>query len=80
MDAYWPEVRNALRKERASIGTIRRIDGENYDLRVRISEPSQINHAVEVVSALARPVTTLSGAGSRDIVVTSIEDTIIIPI
>lgn len=78
MDAYWPEVRNALRKERASIGTIRRIDGENYDLRVRISEPSQINHAVEVVSALARPVTTLSGAGSRDIVVTSIEDTIII--
>ena len=78
MDAYWPEVRNALRKERASIGTIRRIDGENYDLRVRISEPSQINHAVEVVSALASPVTTLSGAGSRDIVVTSIEDTIII--
>ena len=78
MDAYWPEVRNALRKERASIGTIRRIDGENYDLRVRISEPSQINRAVEVVSALARPVTTLSGAGSRDIVVTSIEDTIII--
>ena len=78
MDAYWPEVRNALRKERASIGTIRRIDGENYDLRVRISEPSQINHAVEVVSALARPVTTLSGAGSRDIVVTSMEDTIII--
>lgn len=78
MDAYWPEVRNALRKERASIGTIRRIDGENYDLRVRISEPSQINHAVEVVSALARPITTLSGAGSRDIVVTSIEDTIII--
>ena len=78
MDAYWPEVRNALRKERASIGTIRRIDGENYDLRVRISEPSQINHAVEVVSALARRVTTLSGAGSRDIVVTSIDDTIII--
>ncbi|MDA9253601.1 protein translocase subunit SecD [Amylibacter sp.] len=78
MDAYWPEVRNALRKERASIGTIRRIDGENYDLRVRISEPSQINRAVEVVSALARPVTTLSGAGSRDIVVTSIDDTIIV--
>ena len=78
MDAYWPEVRNALRKERASIGTIRRIDGENYDLRVRISEPSQINRAIEVVSALARRVTTLSGAGSRDIVVTSIDDTIII--
>ncbi|MDA9780290.1 protein translocase subunit SecD [Amylibacter sp.] len=78
MDAYWPEVRNALRKERASIGTIRRIDGENYDLRVRISEPSQINRAIEVVSALARPVTTLSGAGLRDIVVTSIDDTIII--
>lgn len=78
MDAYWPEVRNALRKERATIGTIRRVDGENFDLRVRISEPSQINRAVEIVSKIARPITTLSGAGSKDIVVSSIDDMIII--
>ena len=78
MDAYWPEVRNALRKERAIIGTIRRVDGENYDLRVRISEPGQIQRALEVVTALARPVTTLSGAGANDIVVTSQDDMVII--
>jgi preprotein translocase subunit SecD len=78
MDAYWPEVRNALRKERATIGTIRRVDGENYDLRVRISEPGQMQRALEVVTALARPVTTLTGAGSNDIVVTSQNDMVII--
>ena len=78
MDAYWPEVRNALRKERATIGTIRRVDGENYDLRVRISEPGQMQRAIEVVTALARPVTTLTGAGSNDIVVTSQNDMVII--
>lgn len=78
MDAYWPEVRNALRKERAIIGTIRRVDGENYDLRVRISEPGQMQRALEVVTALARPVTTLSGAGSNDIVVTSQDDMVIV--
>lgn len=78
MDAYWPEVRNALRKERAIIGTIRRIDGENYDLRVRISEPDKLERAVEVVTALARPVTTLSGAGSKDIIVSSQDDMVII--
>ena len=78
MDAYWPEVRNALRKERATIGTIRRVDGENYDLRVRISEPGQMQRALEVVTALARPVTTLSGAGANDIVVTSQDDMVII--
>ena len=78
MDAYWPEVRNALRKERATIGTIRRVDGENYDLRVRISEPGQMQRAIEVGTAVARPVTTLTGAGSNDIVVTSQNDMVII--
>ena len=78
MDAYWPEVRNALRKERSTIGTIRRVDGENYDLRVRISEPGQMQRAIEVVTALARPVTTLTGAGSNDIIVTSQNDMVII--
>lgn len=78
MDAYWPEVRNALRKERAIIGTIRRVDGENYDLRVRISEPDKLERAVEVITALARPVTTLSGAGSKDIIVSSHDDMVII--
>ena len=78
MDGFWPEVRDALRSERATIGTIRRLDGGVDDLRVRISEPAQIVRAVELITALARPVTSLSGAGSKDIVVTFENDIIII--
>jgi len=70
MDDYWPEVRDALRVERDTIGTIRRVDAAVGELRVRVSEAAQIARAVEVVSALARPVTSLSGAGSTDIDVT----------
>jgi preprotein translocase subunit SecD len=78
MDGYWPEVRDALRAERETVGTIRRADSETDELRVRISEPAQIARAVEVVSALARPVTSLSGAGSNDIDVTFEADTVIV--
>lgn len=78
MNDYWPEVRDTLRVERETIGTIRRVDGAIDELRVRISEPSQIARAVEVVSALARPVTSLSGAGSNDIDVTSDADMVVV--
>ena len=71
MDDYWASILTALRGERATIGTIRRIDAANDEVRVRISEPAQIARAVELVSELARPVISLSGAGSNDIDVTS---------
>ncbi len=37
MDALWPEVRDALRDERDTVGTIRRQDAAPDELRVRIS-------------------------------------------
>jgi len=78
MDDYWPEVRDALRVERETIGTIRRVDAGVGELRVRVSEGAQMARAVEVVSALARPVVSLSGAGANDIDVTSEGDVIVV--
>jgi len=67
MDGYWPEVRNALRSERAVVGTIRRQPSANEELRVKISQPDGMARALQVVRALANPVVTLSGVGSTDI-------------
>ncbi|GLQ34736.1 protein translocase subunit SecD [Amylibacter marinus] len=78
MDSYWPVVRDALREERETIGTIRRADGPDSELRVRISNPENIARAVEVVRGLATPVVSLSGAGANDIDVSSAGDTVIV--
>ena len=78
IDGYWPEVRDVLRAERATIGTIRRQDGDDTELRIRISQPDQILAAVAKVKTLARPIATLSGAGSMDIEVTSEGNEIIV--
>lgn len=68
MQASWPEIRDALRPERATVGTIRLQDSEPGTLRIRIGEASGMPRALEVVRGLARPVQTLTGAGSTDIV------------
>ncbi|UWQ13504.1 protein translocase subunit SecD [Aliiroseovarius sp. M344] len=67
MDALWPEVRDALRDERATIGTIRRQDGATDELRVKVSQPEGLPRAIELVQELAQPVVSLSGVGSTDI-------------
>lgn len=71
LDGMWEGVRDALRAQRDVVGTIRRQDSADDELRVRISEPSAINEAVGFVRALARPVVSLTGVGSFDIEVTS---------
>ena len=67
MDGYWPEIRDALRAERDSIGTIRRQDTAPGELRIRISRPEGLSTALQLVRGLARPVVSLAGAGSTDI-------------
>ncbi|MGY9011451.1 MAG: protein translocase subunit SecD [Rhodobacterales bacterium] len=71
MQAMWPEVRNALRAERAVIGTIRLQPSANDSLAVKISKPEGIDRAVGIVEALARPVVSVSNVGTKDIVVTA---------
>ncbi len=69
MDALWPEVRDALRPERAAIGTFRLQPAPAGQIRVKISNPEGMARALEVVRGLANPVTSLTGAGATDIVV-----------
>ena len=69
--AMWPEVRDLLRGERATIGTIRLQPSPVDELRVRISKPEAIGEAVATVRGIARPVASLTGAGQSDIVVSS---------
>jgi preprotein translocase subunit SecD len=71
INGYWPEVRDALRTERDTIGTIRRQDGADTELRVRISKPEAMAAAVAKVRTLASPVASLSSVGATDIEVAS---------
>ena len=74
IDGYWPEVRDALRDLRDEVGTIRRQDGPAGALAVRISRPEGMQAAVDAVRALARPITSLTGVGARDIEVSGAGD------
>ncbi len=79
MEALWPEVRNALRDERATVGTFRRIPEAPADqIRLRLAQEDGLTRALEVVRGLANPVTSLTGAGASDIVVSGQGDEITI--
>ncbi|WP_299982566.1 protein translocase subunit SecD [uncultured Ruegeria sp.] len=78
MEAMWPEIRDALRDERASVGTIRRQDSAPDEIRLRISQPEGMARALEVVRGLARQVQTLTGVGATDIEARAEGDTIIV--
>ena len=78
MDGYWPELRDVLRDERATVGTIRRQPSTGDELRVKISQPDGMARALELVRGLARPVVTLAGVGSTDIEVRGEGDIIIV--
>ena len=78
MEAMWPDVRDALRPERAVVGTIRLQPSEPGELRVRIGEADGMPRALQVVRVLARPIQTLTGAGSTDIDVRGDGDILIV--
>ncbi|MDD9709547.1 protein translocase subunit SecD [Seohaeicola sp. SP36] len=67
MDAFWPQIRDALRDLRDEVGTIRRQDAATGELRIALSEPTGEQAALAAVRALASPVTSLTGAGQNDI-------------
>ncbi|MCP4819452.1 MAG: protein translocase subunit SecD, partial [Shimia sp.] len=76
--SMWPEVRDLLREERATIGTIRLQPSPVDELRVKISKPEAIQEAASLVRGLARPVVSLTGAGVTDIQVSTDGDTIVV--
>ena len=67
VQAMWPEIRDVLRAERATVGTIRLQPASDDTLRVRIGNAEGAARAAELVRGLARPVVSLSGAGASDI-------------
>ncbi|WP_353471905.1 protein translocase subunit SecD [Salipiger sp. H15] len=78
LEALWPDVRDILRPERETVGTIRLQPATPGELRVRISNPEGMTRALELVRGLARPVTTLTGAGSNDLQVSGQGDEIVV--
>jgi preprotein translocase subunit SecD len=78
MDSLWPEVRDALRDLRDTVGTIRRIDAPPGELHVRVSQPEGLAEAVAAVRALAQPVVSLTGVGASTLDVSASGDTLII--
>ncbi|SLN57809.1 bifunctional preprotein translocase subunit SecD/SecF [Aquimixticola soesokkakensis] len=67
MDALWPDVRDALRAERDTVGTIRRQDAPAGQLQIQISQPQGMEAALAAVRALATPVVSLTAGGQSDI-------------
>ena len=78
MEAMWPEIRDALRAERATVGAIRKQPSAADEIRIRIGEPAGMARATEVVRGLARPVQTLTGVGASDIEVRSDGDDLVV--
>ncbi|MDG1935791.1 MAG: protein translocase subunit SecD [Paracoccaceae bacterium] len=78
MKALWPALRDALRPERATIGTIRLQPGPTDQIRVKISQPDQMKRAVELANGLARPIASLTGVGGRDLDISSEDDFLIV--
>ncbi len=71
LQGMWPDVRDLLRDQRDTVGTIRLQPSAPDELRVRLNErPEQATRAAELVRGLARPVVSLTGAGASDIDVT----------
>ncbi|MEX0278560.1 MAG: protein translocase subunit SecD [Ruegeria sp.] len=78
MEAMWPEIRDVLRDERSTVGTIRKQPSPPDEIRVRISQPEGMPRALEVVRGLARQVQTLTGVGATDIEARAEGDTIVV--
>jgi preprotein translocase subunit SecD len=78
MEALWPEVRNLLRAERATVGTIRLQPSGTDELRVKISNPEAISEAAAIVGTLAQPIVSLTGVGSNDLLVRADGDEVVV--
>lgn len=79
MDGWWPDVRDALRDLRDTVGSVRRQPtAVPYELRVQIENPAGMAAAVEAVRALSSNIVTLTGVGQTDIDVTAEGDVLIV--
>ena len=78
MAALWPAVRDILRAERTKVGTIRLQKGKLDELRIKLSNPTEIDTGINLLKALAKPVSSVGGIGKLDLDVVSEDDEIIV--
>ncbi|GHE03418.1 preprotein translocase subunit SecD [Defluviimonas sp. 20V17] len=70
MNALWPEVRDALRKDRNTIGGVRRVQSPPGTLKVKIGNPQGMQEALSAIGKLATPVVSLTSVGEKDLAIT----------
>ena len=75
MHSLWPVVRDTLAAQRDVVGFIRRESSVADELRVSISQPDGMDHALELVRGLAQQVVSVTGVGQADIAVRAVTDT-----
>ena len=70
MDSLWPAVRDALKAERGQIGSIRKLKESSFgQLRISVSKKEGLVRAIEIVQAMAVPVSSVNALGSKDLLV-----------
>lgn len=79
IDGLWPEVRDRLAAERATLGAVRRLPSDDPAvLRVTIANTAELDRALGIVREIARPLTTLTGIGASDLEVRREGDAILV--
>ena len=79
IDTLWLDIRDALKKERAKIGSIRKQKGNELGLlRIRISKEEGLERALEIVEGLAVPVASAAAIGSKNLNVAIYGDELLI--
>lgn len=77
VQSMWPELRDVLREEKDTIGSIRLQESVGTELRVKIGNPDAMPKALEAARTLSRTIVTLTGAGSSDFEVSNENDILI---
>ena len=67
MAALWPDVRDILRSERNTVGTIRLQKGKLDELRIRLSNSAEIEAGINLLKTLAKPVSGVGSVGKVDL-------------
>ena len=78
MAALWPDVREILRAERNTVGTIRLQKGNLDELRIKLSNPSGIDAGIDFLKTLAKPVSSVGSVGKLDLDIVGENDEIIV--
>jgi preprotein translocase subunit SecD len=78
MAALWPDVREILREERNTVGTIRLQKGNLDELRIKLSNPSGIDAGINFLKTLAKPVSSVGSVGKLDLDIVGKNDEIIV--